>query len=85
MMARGWDSKSVEDQIAEAGRKPAPPLSPRSPEDLRRGQERHALRLALARVQTDLAHATHERHRGMLAAAAADLERRLVALDKIKE
>jgi len=78
-MARGWESKGVEAQQAEAGR--AEPASPRlSPEARQRLDRVRSLTLALSRVRDDLARATAPGHRAMLEQAAASLEAEIAAL-----
>ena len=75
-MARGFESKDVEFQQAEAERTRTlrPLLSPEAREaQARRG----TIALALARARADLAGATAPGHRRMLEQAVADLERQL--------
>lgn len=64
-MARGWESKSIESQQDEAGRKTAggPELTP---EERARHQQRTGLRLALAETQAQLGAACRPAHREML-------------------
>jgi hypothetical protein len=80
-MARGWESKSVEQQMetAELDREVVPSKSEQDPEMLRRVQ---GLRLARRQVVQQLQNATHERHRQMLQAALAELDRKLAAEGK---
>jgi len=80
-MARGWESKSVEQQMetAEADKETASPSSKRDPEVLRRIQ---GLTLARSQVLQQLENATHERHKQMLQAALAELDRKLAAEGK---
>ena len=64
-MARGWESKAVESQQADADRlgQLAPPLS----EDARRRlEQRRTLELALAQTQAELGAACRAAHRDML-------------------
>ena len=78
-MARGWESKSVEAQQADASTRtrPGPPLSP---DEARRREEVTTLTLARARVEADLRRATADAHRAMLERAIADLDRRIAEL-----
>jgi hypothetical protein len=78
-MARGWESKSVEAQQEEAGRKTArgPALTAR---DLEARERRRALELARTRAQNDLARATAPAHRQMLETAIAALDRQIADL-----
>ena len=72
-MARGFDSKAVESQQADATTAREPLTSTEKPAD----PARRALELARARVAADLAVATSPAHRAMLEAALADLDRML--------
>lgn len=78
-MARGWESKSVESQQADAARSAVegPPLSPEARVRLDRAA---AVRLSLARVRDELTRATRPAHRAMLEQAALSLEADLTAL-----
>ena len=75
-MARGFESKDVEFQQAEAERRPSlrKTLTPEERDDVGR---RLSLELALTRTRNDLARATSTAHRRMLEEAIADLERQL--------
>jgi hypothetical protein len=80
-MARGWESKSVEDQQEAAEqRKAAATSAPVSAEETARRQELDALRLARARVLADLQRACRPAHRGMLEQALADVDTKITAL-----
>ena len=65
MMARGWESKSIESQQDEAGRKPrvGPELSAGQREN---ATEKAGLELALAQTQSDMNAACRPAHRDML-------------------
>ncbi|MGH9396659.1 MAG: hypothetical protein ACRD18_07385 [Terriglobia bacterium] len=78
-MARGWESKSAEEQIALAasGREPAAHLTE---EQRHRLRERESLELSRTRVMRDLAAATHARHRALLEAALKHLDEKIAAL-----
>jgi hypothetical protein len=77
-VARGWESKSVEEQMAAADAardvERLPPLS-----DAERERERQRLMLSLsrARVLQDLQTTCDRRRRAQLGAALADLDDRL--------
>ena len=80
-MARGFESKDVEFQQAEASRKKEPrralaPLSEGEREALAR---RQTLELSLARVRSELASARSQVHRRMLERAIASLEAQVEA------
>ena len=77
-MARGWESKSVEDQQQAAqGRQPAKSAAP--PPDPR-AAERATLQLARTRALADLQQACAPAHRGMLEAAIRDLDEKIRAV-----
>jgi putative hemolysin len=80
-MARGFESKDVEFQQAEASRKREPrramtPLSEGEREALVR---RQTLELSLARARSELASARSQAHRRMLERAIASLEAQVEA------
>jgi hypothetical protein len=79
-MARGWESKSIEQQQAEMAetRKPARP--PLSPEQQQRDRKRQGLVLSRKRLAQQLEAATNSRHRQMLAQAIAEVDRQLSLL-----
>lgn len=74
-MARGWESKSVEEQQSQLSTNDVvyPQLSP---EEKARNREQEALRLARARIQQQLEAATDERYKKQLQAALDDLEKK---------
>jgi hypothetical protein len=76
-MARGWESKSVEAQQAEASEKSAKPRPPMSPQEASRSREKEGLRLARQRVLQRLEASTNPRHRKMLRDSLADLDEKL--------
>jgi len=64
-MARGWESKAVESQQADAGRSKTlrPALTAAERETL---EQRRGLELALARTEAELSAASRPAHRDML-------------------
>jgi hypothetical protein len=78
-MARGWESKSIESQIEEFERSKQP--VGKSPDELRREQQRESIELSRKRVLHDLETATHDRYREQLQAALRHLDSQLAALD----
>ena len=78
-MARGWESKAVEDQQqdAEAAVTPAAAFDP---VEAARRAERATLQLARTRALSDLQHACAPAHRAMLEAAIRDLDERIKKL-----
>jgi hypothetical protein len=75
-MARGFESKDVEYQQAEAERS-ARRAAPISDDERRRSERRRTVELALIRARADLALAIAPHHRQMLIRAIADLETQL--------
>ena len=78
-MARGFESKDVEYQQAEAER-PQPVRRALTPEERRAHEQRRTLELALVRTRADLAVARSEPHRRMLTEAIAALERHIAQI-----
>jgi hypothetical protein len=76
-MARGWESKSVEAQQAEASEKSAKPRPPMNPEEAARSREKETVRLARQRVLQQLEASTNPRHRKLLQDSLADLDEKL--------
>jgi hypothetical protein len=80
-MARGWESKSVEDQQQAAqaqGAKPAAP--PLDPAEAARAADRATLQLARTRALADLQQACAPAHRAMLEHAIRDLDQKIALL-----
>ena len=75
-MARGFESKDVEFQQAEAERQKTPKPS-LTPEQRAATEARRAIELSLTRARADLAAARTDAHRQMLEGAIASLERQL--------
>jgi hypothetical protein len=77
-MARGFESKDVEFQQAEAERAARQAAAPRrTAEELAAAEARRTLELALADLHRQRALATHPRHQEMVDRAIRDLEDRL--------
>jgi hypothetical protein len=80
-MARGWESKSVEEQQSSAeARHPAKPVL--SAEELNKLRQKESLQLERVRVIHDLEHARNPRYRDMLTQALAHLDRKLAEFDR---
>jgi len=80
-MARGFESKDVEFQQAEAERMKA--LGPELSADEREAQARRTtIELALARARADLTAARSAAHKRMLTDAIAALEHQLAGLSR---
>jgi hypothetical protein len=78
-MARGWESKSVEQQQEEMAERQKPPPSPLSPAQQKRNRERDGLLLSRERLNQQLQAAANSRHRQMLEHAIAELDRQLAS------
>ena len=79
-MARGWESKSVEAQQAEASDKSAKPHPPMSADEAARSREKESLRLSRQRVLQQLEVSQNPRHRKQLEDSLADLDQKLKKL-----
>jgi hypothetical protein len=79
-MARGWESKSVEDQQAEALAVPLKAKPHLTPPQLSRQREQEGLVLARKHVLQQAQLVQHPRHRKMLEDALAELDARLAQL-----
>jgi hypothetical protein len=81
-MARGWESKDVEAQVAEteAPKQKSGPGS-KTPEQLLREHQQHDLQLSRIRIVHDLESATHPQHRKSLEAALAHLDKKISELN----
>lgn len=79
-MARGWESKAIEEQQAELDRADTrgPVVTVAQRERL---QERRGLELSRARLTASLATARADSHRQGIEAALAEVEARIAALD----
>ena len=75
-MARGWESKSVADQIEDAELR-APKLEPASEEDRERKQRLESLLLSKSRLLQQLERAKHPAHRGVLLNGLKAIEKEL--------
>jgi len=81
-MARGWESKSVEEQQEAAARDRAARQAPApTAADQAKAQQREGLRLARARTLASLQGACQPRHRAMLEQQLAHLDAQLSALE----
>jgi len=79
-VARGWASKSVEEQQAEVPSDTRPRKAGQTPEQLRVQRKQQAILLSRQRVLEQLQAARNPRHREMLRAALADLDAELSRL-----
>ncbi len=76
-MPRGWESKSVEAQQAEANDKSAKPKAKLTADAAARLRKRETLRLSRQRVLQQLEATQNPRHRQLLQAELDDLDRKL--------
>jgi hypothetical protein len=77
-MARGWESKDVEAQVAEAEPRKAPSdKNEKSAEQRHREQTVKDLQLSRVRITNDLANATNPNHKKSLEAALAHLDKKI--------
>ena len=79
-MARGWESKAVEDQMAAAEERKAAAKRPRSPEALERESHRQRLLLSRAKIVGDMANARDDKHRAALQPALDFIDSQIAAL-----
>jgi len=80
-MARGWESKDVESQVAENRAENSPSeKSRKTQEQMEKDRERQGLELSKKHVLADLETATHPNHRKTLEAALAHLEAKIESL-----
>ena len=91
-MARGWESKSVEQQQEEMAeqrkslreKSARAPISP-SPKEQRRNRKRESLLLSRGHLTQQLQVASHLRHRQMLEQAIAELDRQLSSFEAVAD
>ena len=76
-MARGFESKQVEEQQSMAQSAATPKKEPLTPEQQARQRERANLELARTKIQNDIVASTNERHRAMLELALKDIDEKL--------
>ena len=76
-MARGWESKSVEAQQADAHDKPVKLRPPLNADEAARSRQKESLRLSRQRVLQQLEVSQNPRHRQVLESSLADLDERL--------
>ncbi len=80
-MARGWESKAVEDQIAASeDRKAAASKRARTADELARESRRQGLLLSRAKIVGDMKKARDERHRTALQQALDYIDAQITSL-----
>jgi hypothetical protein len=78
-MARGWESKSVEEQQSAAGSK-SESKQRLTPQQAIQRQREEAIQLSRRRILQQLQSVQNPRHRQMLESALAELDARLARL-----
>ena len=83
-MARGWESKSVADQMEEGEQRPVEraPRSDHTPEARQRREQLESLKLSRSRTLAQLERATSPAYRQMLERALQTLEQQLEELSR---
>ena len=76
-MARGWESKDVESQVASRETMAAPGKAKKAQDQLEKDRERGNLELSRKHILNDLETATHPNHKKQLEAALAHLDQKL--------
>jgi predicted component of type VI protein secretion system len=92
-MARGWESKSVEQQQEEMAQQRksfrekngALVLPTPSPKEQQRNRKREGLLLSRGRLTQQLQAANHPRHRQMLEQAIAEVDRQLSSFEQVAD
>src|SRR5580658_3202715 len=79
-VARGWESKSVEDQQAQALSAPGPVKPPLTPAQIATQRQRQSLLLSRRHVLQQLEASRSPRHREILHRALADLDSQIARL-----
>lgn len=84
-MARGWESKSVEQQQSERANESRPTRARLSPAQQERNRQRDGLVLTRHRLLQQLEAASHPRHRQMLEQALAEIDKQLSSFEDFTE
>jgi hypothetical protein len=82
-MARGWESKSVEQQQEELAERRKQPSSPIPAEEQQRNRKREGLRLSKESLVQQLRAAANPKHRQMLEGAIAEVDRQLSSFEQV--
>ena len=80
-MARGWESKSVEQQQEEMSEQRKTVRPPISPGEQQRNRKREGLLLSRKRLTQQLQAASNPRHRQMLEQAITELDSQLSSFE----
>jgi len=84
-MARGWESKSVEQQQEEMSEQRETFRAPISPDEQQRNRKRDGLLLSRRRLAQQLQAASNPRHRQMLEQAIAELDSQLSSFKQVTD
>lgn len=79
-MARGWESKAVEDQMAAAEERKQGPKPARTADERERDSRRQGLLLSRAKIRSDIERARDDRHRAALQQALDYIESQIASL-----
>lgn len=82
-MARGWESKSVEQQQEERASQRDLKRAAISPAEQERGRKRAGLLLSRQHLNQQLNSASNPRHRQMLQVAISELNRQLASIEQL--
>jgi len=82
LMARGWESKSVEAQQEEARQLPAEKRRPLTQAEAAKQRELEGLKLSQHRIAQELAAARDARRRSMLENALHDMQQKISSFDE---
>jgi predicted component of type VI protein secretion system len=84
-MARGWESKSVEQQQEEMSERRKIVQAPLSPDEQQRNRKREGLLLSRQRLAQQVQGACNPRHRQMLEQSIAELDSQLSSFEQITD
>lgn len=76
-MARGWESKNIEEQMSIQATAPAKENQTLTPEQVKARQEKASLELMRAKIQGDLRNNRSPQHAAMMESALKDIEKKL--------
>jgi hypothetical protein len=76
-MARGWESKDIESQVASRETMAAPGTAKKAQDQLEKDRERANIELSRKHILQDMETATHPNHRKQLEMALAHLDQKL--------
>jgi hypothetical protein len=82
-MARGWESKSVEQQQEVMLERREAVGAPIPPDEQQRNRKREGLLLSRSRLTQQLQAASSPRHREMLSQAIAEVDRQLLSFEQV--